>query len=390
MIGITILGATGTIGINTLDVIARHKERYRVVALTANRDHGRMFELCGIWRPEYAVMADPDAAEQLDRRLRQAEIPVRVLSGVEGLERVSSLDGVDCVMAAIVGAAGLLPTLAAAKTGKRILLANKEALVMSGDLFMEEVKRHDAELLPIDSEHNAVFQCLPNGCREDLSDHGVRRILLTSSGGPFRRFALSELADVTPDQACAHPNWVMGRKISVDSATMMNKGLEVIEACHLFDLAHDDIQIVVHPQSIIHSMVEYVDGSVLAQMASPDMRVPIAHALAWPERVVSGAQRLDLFSVATLNFEPPDRERFPCIQYAYDAVEAGGTAPAVLNAANEVAVEAFLDGRLPFTGIPRIIHDVMGEVRSVPAADLGTVLAADRDARTVAADMVRR
>jgi len=284
-----------------------------------------------------------------------------------------------------------LPTLAAARTGKRILLANKEALVMSGDLFMDEVRRHGAELLPIDSEHNAVFQCLPDGHQgEHLADHGVRRILLTSSGGPFRRLALSELADVTPDQACAHPNWVMGRKISVDSATMMNKGLEVIEACHLFDLSPEDVQIVVHPQSIIHSMVEYVDGSVLAQMASPDMRVPIAHALAWPDRIASGADRLDLFAVATLNFETPDRERFPCIQYAYDAVSSGGTAPAVLNAANEVAVEAFLDGRLPFTGIPRLIHEVMGAVRRAPAEDLDTVLAADREARAVAAEMIAR
>jgi len=388
MIGVTILGATGTIGINTLDVISRYKERYRVVALTANRDDTRMLELCKTWRPEYAVMADPDAAERLDRHLRQADIPVRVLDGIEGLERVSALDSVECVMAAIVGAAGLFPTLAAAKAGKRILLANKEALVMSGDLFMEEVKRHNAELLPIDSEHNAVFQCLPEDRREDLEAHGVRRILLTSSGGPFRRLALSELADVTPDQACAHPNWVMGRKISVDSATMMNKGLEVIEACHLFDLASKDIQIVVHPQSIIHSMVEYVDGSVLAQMASPDMRVPIAHALAWPERIVSGAERLDLFAVATLNFEAPDRERFQCIQYAYDAVEAGGTAPAVLNAANEVAVQAFLGGQLPFTGIPQLIHDVMGSIPCVPAENLDTVLSADRDARAMAADMI--
>jgi len=390
VIGITILGATGTIGINTLDVIAQHKDRYHVVALTANRDDERMFELCRTWRPEYAVMADSDAAERLGRRLQQTDVPVRVLDGVESLEYVSALDVVDCVMAAIVGAAGLLPTLAAAKAGKRILLANKEALVMSGDLFMDEVRRHGAKLLPIDSEHNAVFQCLPDGRRGDLADQGVSRILLTSSGGPFRCLDLSELSEVTPDQACAHPNWVMGRKISVDSATMMNKGLEVIEACHLFDLAHDDVQIVVHPQSIIHSMVEYVDGSVLAQMASPDMRVPIAHALAWPERITSGAERLDLFAVATLNFEPPDRERFPCIQYAYDAVEAGGTAPAVLNAANEVAVQAFLDGQLPFTGIPAIIHDIMAAVRCAPAEDLDAVLAADREARVLAADMIAR
>lgn len=388
MIGITVLGATGTIGVNTLDVIARHKDRYRVVALTANRDVERMFELCQTWTPEYAVMADSDAAEQLARRLQQADVSVRVLGGAEALQHVSGLDEVDCVMAAIVGAAGLLPTLAAAKTGKRILLANKEALVMSGDLFMDEVRRHGAELLPIDSEHNAVFQCLPDGRRGDLADHGVRRILLTSSGGPFRGLALSELSEVTPDQACAHPNWVMGRKISVDSATMMNKGLEVIEACHLFDLSPDDVQIVVHPQSIIHSMVEYVDGSVLAQMASPDMRVPIAHALAWPERIASGAERLDLFTVATLNFEPPDRERFPCIEYAYDAVTSGGTAPAVLNAANEVAVQAFLDGQLPFNGIPRIIHEVMAAIHCAPAEDLGVVLAADQEARAVAADLI--
>jgi len=390
MIGITVLGATGTIGINTLDVIGLHSERFRVVALTANRDIERMRILCLKWQPEFAVMADCQAAAQLEASLSDTGIDTQVLGGDDALAEVAALEQVDFVMAAIVGAAGLIPTLSAARAGKRILLANKEALVMSGDLFMNEVKAHGACLLPIDSEHNAVFQCLPEKGGQDLSSQGVARILLTSSGGPFRNDSLDRLANVTPEQACAHPNWVMGRKISVDSATMMNKGLEVIEASHLFSIPTTGIQIVVHPESIIHSMVEYRDGSVLAQMASPDMRVPIAHALAWPDRLDSGADRLDLFDVARLNFEPPDPERFPCIRFAYEALNAGGTAPAVLNAANEVAVEAFLERHLPFTGIPEVIDGTLASSSLVSAPDLKTVLAADNEARRIANVLVKR
>ncbi len=393
MIGVTILGATGTIGVNTLDVISRHPGRYRPVALTAHRDVDGLFEQCRHWRPDYAVMADETAAARLSRACDEAGLAVHVLSGRDGLDRVAALPEVDCVMAAIVGAAGLMPTLAAVRAGKRILLANKEALVMSGELFMAEARDHGALILPIDSEHNAILQCLPdrfvdrNGLA-GLDALGVRRLLLTSSGGPFREFDTTALAGVTPAQACAHPNWVMGRKISVDSATMMNKGLELIEACHLFALSPERIEIVVHPQSVVHSMVEYVDGSMLAQMATPDMRVPIAHALAWPGRIESGASPLDVFEVARLTFERPDPRRFPAIRLAYEAARAGGTAAAILNAANEIAVEAFLDGRLPFPAIARVVERTRACLDVTEAVDLGTVLAADRDAREIARGLV--
>ncbi len=383
--GVTVLGATGSIGASTLDVMARHPQRYRAVALTANADVDGLYRQCLRFRPSYAVMGEPAAARELAARLRSQCPEIRVLSGSAGLEEVAALPEVDCVMAAIVGAAGLLPTLAAARAGKRVLLANKEALVMAGPLFMQEVRNHGAQLLPIDSEHNAVFQCLPPSAAErGLKTAGVRRILLTSSGGPFLRRSLAELAEVTPEEACAHPNWDMGRKISVDSATMMNKGLEVIEACWLFGAAPEDIQVVVHPQSVVHSMVEYVDGSVLAQLASPDMRVPIAHALGWPERMASGAERLDLFSVARLDFEPPDLERFPCLAYAYEAVRSGGTTPAILNAANEVAVAAFLEGRAGFLDIPRIIAATLEAVPGRTANSLSVILDDDRRAREYA------
>ncbi len=384
MIGLTILGATGSIGLNTLAVVSRHPDRYRVVALTANTAVDRLFEQCLTYRPEYAVMADPEAAERLAVRLRNHCLHTEVLSGVEGLETVAALPQTDYVMAAIVGAAGLLPTLAAARASKRVLLANKEALVMSGRLFMDEVARNAAELLPIDSEHNALFQCMPANFLQGLDTVGVRRILLTGSGGPFRNLALEALDSVTPSEACAHPNWDMGRKISVDSATMMNKGLEVIEACWLFNTEPDHIQVVVHPQSVIHSMVEYVDGSILAQLGHPDMRTPIAHALAWPERVSSGVSSLELFTVKHLDFEPPDFERFPCLSLAYQAVRAGGTCPAILNAANEVAVQAFLEGRLVFTGIPAVIEACLARVASHPAECLETILADDHLTRAVA------
>lgn len=388
MIGITILGATGSIGANTLEVLALHPQRFRVVALTANRDVSRMLELCLKHVPDYAVMADEDAAEQLQVRLRAAGAGARVLAGNAGLETVAALPEAQYVVAAIVGAAGLRPTLAAARAGKRVLLANKEALVITGSLFMEEVRAHGAELLPMDSEHNAIFQCLPAGLTRDrvpdLDSAGVRRIWLTASGGPFRTLPLSEFGRVTPAQACAHPNWVMGRKISVDSATMMNKGLEVIEACWLFNAAPDRIQVILHPQSVIHSMVEYVDGSFLAQLGCPDMRVPITHCLAWPERIPSGAPALDLIQVAQLNFEPADTGRYPCLRLAYQAIGAGGTAAAILNAANEVAVQAFLEERLPFLGIPQVIEAALSCVAARAAQSLEVILADDAQARDVA------
>ncbi len=390
MIGVTILGSTGSIGVNTLDVLARHESRYRAVALTANRDVERMLEQCRRHQPEFAVMADPNAAEQLRRRVAEFAMDTQVLAGIEGLEQVATLPQTDYVMAAIVGAAGLLPTLAAARAGKRILLANKESLVMSGRLFMDEVRSNNAVLLPIDSEHNALFQCMPaqGAAAKRLQDVGVRRILLTASGGPFRQATLSELRHVTPAQACAHPNWVMGRKISVDSATMMNKGLEVIEASWLFDIPLDAVQVVLHPQSVVHSMVEYIDGSVLAQLGSPDMRTPIAHALAWPERIESGVEFLNLFEVARLDFEPPDFQRFPCLRLAYEAARAGGTAPALLNAANEAAVNAFLEGRLGFTDIPTVVESVLSRLPARPAGDLDTILEDDSAARSLVAEML--
>jgi len=379
--GITILGSTGSIGVNTLDVISRHPDSFKVVALTANSQVERLFNQCQQFRPAYAVMADETAATQLAERIRLADLPIEVLAGIDGMVQVSQLNNVEQVMAAIVGAAGLFPTLAAAKAGKRVLLANKEALVMSGHLFMDAVKQHQAELLPIDSEHNAIFQCMPSSFDNGLEDVGVRRILLTGSGGPFRTTALDELANVTPEQACAHPNWDMGRKISVDSATMMNKGLELIEACWLFNTTPDHVEIMLHPQSVIHSMVEYVDGSVLAQLGQPDMRTPIAHAMAWPKRIDSGVERLNLIDVARLEFEKPDLQRFPCLRLAEQAARAGGTTPAILNAANEIAVTEFLNNKIRFTDIAPLVEDVMTQIPTMAANDLDTILQADREAR---------
>lgn len=384
MKGVTILGATGSIGVSTLDVISRHPDRFRVVALTANTQVERLYEQSIKFKPEFAVMAAEDAAEQLANKLKQAGSETQVLSGVKNLEKVAALPQTDHVMAAIVGAAGLLPTLAAARAGKRILLANKEALVMSGKLFMDEVSKHKAELLPIDSEHNAIFQCMPEKFESGLDKVGVRRILLTASGGPFRTTPLSDLKMVTPEQACNHPNWDMGRKISVDSASMMNKGLEVIEACWLFDTTADYIEVVLHPQSVIHSMVEYADGSVLAQLGNPDMRTPIAHAMSWPERMESGVESLNIFDVAHLDFEKPDFDRFPCLRLAFEAVRAGGTTSTILNAVNEVAVQAFLDGDLSFLGIPEVIETVLGEVTSHEATSLEVILSDDMSAREAA------
>ena len=383
---ITVLGATGSIGVSTLDVIARHPERFRVVALTANAQVDKLLQQCRQFEPEFAVLLDADAAEGLQRKISAEGLATKVLHGVEALERVSSLPQVDSVMAAIVGAAGLRPSLAAARAGKRILLANKETLVMSGRVFMDAVRDSGAELLPIDSEHNAIFQSLPRDFGRGLGEVGVRRILLTASGGPFRTKPLSALEHVTPEQACAHPNWSMGRKISVDSASMMNKGLEVIEAHWLFAAPAEQIQVVVHPQSVIHSMVEYADGSVLAQLGNPDMRTPIAYALGFPERIAAGVSPLDLFKIARLDFEEPDMERFRCLDLAFQALRHGGTAPAILNAANEVAVAAFLEGRLSFLGIPALIERVLEQVASVPVTCLDDVQEADWLAREIAVE----
>jgi len=381
---LTVLGSTGSIGKSTLDVVARHPEKYRVIALTAYRQDELLFEQCQQFNPAYAVLLDEAAAARLQQRVAAAGLKVQVLCGEQELERVASLPEVDAVMAAIVGAAGLRPSLAAAHAGKKILLANKEALVMAGRIFMDAVRQNGATLLPIDSEHNAIFQALPRDYAGDMAASGVSKILLTASGGPFRDTPLPELRQVTPEQACAHPNWVMGRKISVDSASMMNKGLEVIEAHWLFNASADDIQVVVHPQSVIHSMVQYVDGSVLAQLGNPDMRTPIAHALAYPQRIDAGVAPLDLFKVATLNFVEPDFERFPCLVLAYQALRTGGTAPAVLNAANEVAVEAFLNRKISFLDIPRLITDVLAAHACVPVITLDDVLLADAQARAAA------
>ncbi len=384
MIGITVLGATGSIGISTLDVLSQHQDRYQVLALTANTQVDKMLALVHQHQPKYVVMTDPDAAEKLELSLRSAAMSVVVLSGVAGLEQVSVLDEVTVVMAAIVGGAGLLPTLAAVKAGKRVLLANKEALVMSGSVLMNAAQESGAVLLPVDSEHNAIFQCLPEHYADGLAHVGVKRLLLTASGGPLRNLSASELHEVTPDQACAHPNWVMGRKISVDSASMMNKGLEVIEACWLFNTSVDTIKVVIHPQSVIHSMVEYVDGSILAQLGSPDMRTPIAHALAWPERIAAGVRPLDLFDVARLDFEPPDLGRFPCLRLACEVAKQGGTATTILNAANEVAVAAFLEGTIRFTHLPKIIEQTLEAVSSTAAQTLAEILSADELARQAA------
>lgn len=389
MKGICILGATGSIGISTLDVAASHPQKYKLVALSANSQVELLFEQCQQYQPEYAVMANEKAAEELETKLKSNRSSVQVLSGIEGLEKIASLPQVDYVMAAIVGAAGLKPTLAAARAGKRILLANKEALVMSGQIFMDEVKKNNAELLPIDSEHNAIFQCLPENYDKGLAESGITKILLTGSGGPFRTKALNELENVTPDEACAHPNWTMGRKISVDSATMMNKGLEIIEACWLFNTNPDNIQVVVHPQSVIHSMVQYSDGSVLAQLGQPDMRTPIAHALAWPERIDSGVEKLDFFSISKLEFEQPDYERFPCLRLAEESIRKGGTAPAILNAANEVAVASFLDDELKFTDIAYIVEETLNNLTSRPAVSLAEILEDDLSARKEAEQLIK-
>jgi 1-deoxy-D-xylulose-5-phosphate reductoisomerase len=385
---LTVLGATGSIGVSTLDVVSRHPDRFEVVALTGHRRLDVLETQCRRHRPRFAVVGDAGDARHLASAL--AGLGTEVLAGPEALMQVAALPEVDAVMAAIVGAAGLAPTLAAVRGGKKVLLANKEALVMAGGVFMAEVARCGATLLPIDSEHNAVFQSLPRDFAGDLQSSGVRKILLTASGGPFRATPIERLGDVTPDQACAHPNWVMGRKISVDSATMMNKGLEVIEARWLFNAAPEQIDVVIHPQSIIHSLVQYVDGSVVAELGNPDMRTPIAHALAYPERIESGVASLDLFEVLQLNFERPDLRRFPCLALAYRALTAGGNAPAVLNAANEAAVAAFLDGSLPFLRIADVISATLDAIPARRVDDLESVMTADAEARAAAQLAIER
>jgi 1-deoxy-D-xylulose-5-phosphate reductoisomerase len=385
---VAVLGSTGSIGVSTLDVLGRHPDRYTVDMLAAANNDARLLEQCLRHRPRVAVLQSREAALRLEAGLRAAGVATEVRQGDAALDQCAAAGEVDAVMAAIVGAAGLPSTLAAARAGKRVLLANKESLVVAGPLLLDAARAGGATLIPIDSEHNAIFQCMPPGLATGRPSPGVRRVLLTASGGPFLRTPAADLERVTPEQACAHPRWNMGRKISVDSATLMNKGLELIEACLLFGMEPARVEVVVHPQSIVHSMVEYVDGSVLAQLGHPDMRTPIAHALGWPERIVSGVQSLDLVAAGRLDFEAPDLARFPALRLARAAAEAGGTAPAALNAANELAVAAFLAGRLAFQGIPRLIEGVLERHRNEPATDLEAVLAADRWARDLAESML--
>lgn len=380
---VSVLGSTGSIGVNTLDVIARHPQRFEVFALAAHSSVDMMLAQCLAFEPRFAVMMDESAAIQLQQRLPSA-FPTQVKCGASGLEHIVIAPEVDVVMAAIVGAAGLPSALAAARAGKTLLLANKESLVMGGHLLMQAVREAGARLLPIDSEHNAIFQCMPVDARATPAGKGVSKVLLTASGGPFRHWSLAEMAAATPDQACAHPNWSMGRKISVDSASLMNKGLEFIEACWLFDLAPGLIEVVVHPQSIIHSMVQYLDGSVLAQLGNPDMRTAISYGLGWPERLESGVPPLDLIATARLDFEAPDEARFPCLRLARESVVTGGTAMAVCNAANEVAVDAFLAQKIRFTDIPVVIEHTLERVDIVEPTTLAVVESADTRARELA------
>jgi 1-deoxy-D-xylulose-5-phosphate reductoisomerase len=383
---IALLGATGSIGASALDVIARHPDRFEVVALSANTHVDELVTLCVRFRPRVAVIADESRWNALADGLVAAGLDTIARAGADALIQIAADPDSDTVIAAIVGAAGVSSTLAAARAGKRLLLANKESVVLAGAILMREARAHGAQILPIDSEHNAIFQCLP----QERAHGGVRRLLLTASGGPFRGRSRQSLADITADQACAHPNWVMGRKISVDSATLMNKGLEVIEAHHLFGLPAERIEVVVHPQSVIHSLVDYIDGSVLAQLGNPDMRTALAHGLAWPERIESGVAPLDLSALARFDFEKPDTDAFPCLRLAYAALAAGGTAPAILNAANEVAVAAFLAGQLPFLAIPDVIEDTLSALPVEPADDLEVLMAGDAQARRHAGKALQR
>ena len=386
--GIAILGSTGSIGRSTLAVIALHPDLFKVTVLGAFNSWQTIVEQAKVFRPDTVVLVDENAAAQARAALRDCGSATVVESGEQALADAVSGGNVAVVMAAIVGAAGLKPTLAGVRAGKRVLLANKEALVMTGRLLMDEVRRAGAQLIPIDSEHNAIFQCMPAGYLPGEEKRGVTRLILTASGGPFRTTEAAKLAHVTPNEACAHPKWKMGRKISVDSATLMNKGLEIIEATLLFGMTESQVDVVVHPQSVVHSLVEYADGSVLAQLGAPDMRTPIAQALAWPERIASGVQSLDLVAIGRLEFEPPDHVRFPSLGLARAAARAGGTAPTVLNAANEVAVQAFLDRRLNFVGISTVIDKVLQRLDSSPVKALGDVLDADAAARRLAVSLI--
>jgi 1-deoxy-D-xylulose-5-phosphate reductoisomerase len=386
---VCILGSTGSIGVSTLDVIARHPDRYQVFALTAHTQIEKLAAQCVQFQPQVVVVGSASAADALRHLLTEKKLgQIQIQYGPEALCEVASSPECDSVMAAIVGAAGLPASLAAARAGKKVMLANKEALVMSGNLFMDAIRKSGAALLPIDSEHNAIFQCLPRHYDGQTEQHGVSKILLTASGGPFLHRDIATLTDVTPEQAIAHPNWVMGRKISIDSATMMNKGLEVIEAHWLFSAPADMIEVVIHPQSVIHSMVSYNDGSVLAQLGNPDMRTPIAYGLAYPERIASGVSPLDLVKVSKLNFEAPDFARFPCLSLAYQALKTGGSAPTILNASNEIAVQAFLDGKIGFRAIDQLIAVCMDKIAVTPVTDLDGILAVDAEARAVAHTIV--
>ncbi len=388
---VTVLGSTGSIGVSTLDVIRRHPDRFKVVALTAAKQIDRLANQCIEFNPAIAVVSNADGAKRLSELLRDKKLKTQVMYGADALVTAVTDSACNTVMAAIVGAAGLVPALAAAKAGKRVLLANKEALVMSGDLFMNAMKLGGGELLPIDSEHNAIFQCLPANFTKSPQSHSeVEELWLTASGGPFRNTPITELVSITPGQACAHPNWVMGRKISVDSATMMNKGLEVIEAFWLFGLPLEKIKVLIHPQSVVHSMVRYRDGSVIAQMGQPDMRTPIAYGLSWPERIDAGVGQLDLTQFAALSFSEPDFERFPCLALAFEAATLGGTAPTVLNAANEIAVEAFLDQGLPYLQIPVVVEHVLNSIASTPAGSIEHILDVDTQARESAHQYIRQ
>jgi 1-deoxy-D-xylulose-5-phosphate reductoisomerase len=387
--GLAVLGATGSVGVSTLDVVARNADRFAVRALTGHHNWELLLAQCRQFRPAVAVLADPEAAARLEAAVRAAGLPVEVQAGAAALQRAAQRDDVDFVMAAIVGAAGLLPTLAAARAGKRVLLANKEAVVMAGGLLTAALASSGGTIVPIDSEHNALFQCLPEGRGADPDGAGVTSLVLTASGGPFLDTPLAALDAVTPAAACRHPNWEMGRKISVDSATMMNKGLEIIEACRLFGVGPERVRVVIHPESIVHSLVEYRDGSVLAQLGNPDMRTPIAHALAWPERIASGVAPLDLAALGQLSFRPADLRRFPCLALAIAAAEAGGAAPIVLNAANEAAVAAFLDGRIRFTAIPAVIDTVLAQYAGPDPGELDAILALDAQARSSAEEQIR-
>jgi 1-deoxy-D-xylulose-5-phosphate reductoisomerase len=386
---VTVLGSTGSIGANTLDVISRHSDRFQLFALTANTNVDTLYKQCIKYQPSYAVMRNESAADDLRSRLVEAGSKTEILSGEDALSHVVTDASVDTVMAAIVGAAGLLPTLAAVESGKKVLLANKEALVMAGRLFKEAVSRSGAMLLPIDSEHNAIFQCLPQDYDSDNQSLGIRKLLLTGSGGPFRTWSMKDISKATPEQACKHPNWSMGKKISVDSATLMNKGLEFIEACWLFDVRPSDIEVVIHPQSVIHSMVEYVDGSILAQLGNPDMRTPIAHALAWPKRMESGVSPLDLIGLSDLQFEAPDHHRFPGLALAIDAASSSG-ASTILNAANEIAVDAFLQNRISFGDISHLLMEVMSTAQYREPDNLDDVLDLDLNTRISANKLIER